>query len=53
MQIAVDDGFGHTIGKSEIHEHNAFLRFQVVNNILFLVNQFIAAGLIGMKYMQA
>ena len=52
MQIAVDDGFGHTIGKSEIHEHNAFLRFQVVNNILFLVNQFIAAGLIGMKYMQ-
>ncbi|MBN1279690.1 MAG: UbiA family prenyltransferase [Chlorobiaceae bacterium] len=51
MQLAVDDGFGHTIGKSEIHEHNAFLRFQVVNNILFLVNQFIAAGLIGMKYM--
>jgi bacteriochlorophyll c synthase len=51
MQLAVDDGFGHTIGKSDIHEHNAFLRFQVVNNILFLINQFIAATLIGMRYM--
>ncbi|WP_449258655.1 (bacterio)chlorophyll synthase [Chlorobium limicola] len=53
MKGTVEDGFGNAIGKSEIHEHNAFLRFQVVNNILFLVNQFIAAGLIGMKYMQA
>jgi len=52
MKGTVEDGFGNAIGKSEIHEHNAFLRFQVVNNILFLVNQFIAAGLIGMKYMQ-
>ncbi|WP_287373268.1 UbiA family prenyltransferase [Prosthecochloris sp.] len=51
MQNAVDDGFGNTIGKSEVHEHNAFLRFQVVNNILFLVNQFSAATLIGLKYL--
>lgn len=51
MQNAVDDGFGNTIGKSEVHEHNAFLRFQVVNNILFLVNQFSAAALIGLKYL--
>jgi len=51
MQNAVDDGFGHTIGKSEIHEHNAFLRFSIINNIMFLINQFIVAALIGMKYM--
>jgi bacteriochlorophyll c synthase len=51
MQSAVNDGFGHTIGKSEIHEHNAFLRFSMVNNILFLINQIIVSALIGMKYM--
>jgi bacteriochlorophyll c synthase len=51
MQGAVDDGFGNAIGKSEVHEHNAFLRFQVINNTLFLINQFVAATLIGMKYM--
>ena len=51
MQNAVDDGFGHTIGKSAIHEHNAFLRFSLINNIMFLINQFIASALIGMKYM--
>jgi bacteriochlorophyll c synthase len=51
MQGAVSDGFGNAIGKSEVQEHNAFLRFQVINNILFLINQFVAAGLIGIKYM--
>jgi bacteriochlorophyll c synthase len=51
MQGAVDDGFGNAIGKSEVHEHNAFLRFQVINNTLFLINQFVAAALTGMKYM--
>jgi bacteriochlorophyll c synthase len=51
MQTAVDDGFGHTIGKSEIHEHNAFLRFSIINNVLFLINQMIVATLIGIKYM--
>jgi bacteriochlorophyll c synthase len=51
MQQAVDDGFGNAIGKSEVHEHNAFLRFQVANNFLFLTNQMVAAGLIGAKYM--
>ena len=51
MQYAVDDGFGNAIGKSEVHAHNAFLRFQIVNNSLFLINQFIAAGMIGLKYM--
>jgi len=51
MQGAVSDGFGNAIGKSEVHEHNAFLRFQVINNILFLINQFAAAAMIGMKYM--
>jgi bacteriochlorophyll c synthase len=51
MQHAVDDGFGNAIGKSEVQEHNAFLRFQVVNNILFLTNQMFAAALIGIKYM--
>lgn len=51
MQHVVDDGFGNAIGKSEVHEHNAFLRFQVANNLLFLTNQMVAAGLIGAKYM--
>ena len=51
MQNAVDDGFGNAIGKSDVHEHNAFLRFQLVNNLLFLTNQLCAAGLIGMKYL--
>jgi bacteriochlorophyll c synthase len=51
MQGAVSDGFGNAIGKSEVDEHNAFLRFQVINNILFLINQFAAAAMIGMKYM--
>ena len=51
MQNAVDDGFGNAIGKSEVQEHNAFLRFQVVNNILFLINQFTAAAMIGLKYL--
>ncbi len=51
MQHAVDDGFGNAIGKSEVQEHNAFLRFQVVNNILFLSNQLFAAALIGSRYM--
>ena len=51
MQNAVDDGFGNAIGKSEVHAHNAFLRFQIINNFLFLINQLVAAGMIGMKYM--
>lgn len=51
MQKAVDDGFGNAIGKSDVQEHNAFLRFQLANNVLFLVNQLFAAALIGMKYM--
>ena len=51
MQHAVDDGFGNAIGKSDVQEHKAFLRFQVVNNILFLTNQMFAAALIGIKYM--
>ena len=51
MQNAVDDGFGNAIGKSDVHEHNAFLRFILVNNLLFLTNQLVAAGLIGMKYL--
>jgi len=51
VQHAVDDGFGNAIGKSEVQEHNAFLRFQVVNNILFLTNQMFAAALVGIHYM--
>ncbi|NTU59047.1 MAG: UbiA family prenyltransferase [Chlorobiaceae bacterium] len=51
MQTAVTEGFGHTIGKSAIHEHNAFLRFSMINNIMFLINQMIVATLIGIKYM--
>ncbi|NTU69100.1 MAG: UbiA family prenyltransferase [Chlorobiaceae bacterium] len=53
MKSAVNDGFGHTIGKSEIHEHHAFLRFSLINNILFLINQLIVAALLGIKYMHA
>ncbi|HCD36628.1 bacteriochlorophyll c synthase [Chlorobium phaeovibrioides] len=53
MQGAVDDGFGNAIGKSDVQEHNSFLRFQVANNVLFLVNNLIIAGMIGIKYMQA
>ncbi|NTW51292.1 MAG: UbiA family prenyltransferase [Chlorobiaceae bacterium] len=51
MQHAVDDGFGNAIGHSEVQEHNAFLRFQVANNLLFLTNQMFAAALVGAKYM--
>jgi bacteriochlorophyll c synthase len=51
MQHAVDDGFGNAIGKSDVQEHNAFLRFQLVNNLLFFINQLVAAGLIGIKYL--
>jgi bacteriochlorophyll c synthase len=51
MQHAVDDGFGNAIGKSEVQEHNAFLRFQVANNLLFLTNQMVAAAFVGAKYM--
>ncbi len=51
MQLAIDDGFGNAIGKSEINEHNAFLRFSMINNFLFLINQMIVATLIGIKYM--
>ncbi|NEX13769.1 MAG: bacteriochlorophyll c synthase [Prosthecochloris sp.] len=47
----VKEGFGNTIGKSNVVEHNAFLRFQVANNIIFLFNNLMAAGAIGMKYM--
>ncbi len=51
MQHAVDDGFGNAIGKSDVQEHNAFLRFQLVNNFPFFINQLVAAGLIGIKYL--
>ena len=51
MQHAVDDGFGNAIGKSDVQEHNAFLRFQLVNNFLFFINQLVAAGLMGIKYL--
>lgn len=51
MQHAVDDGFGNAIGKSEVDEHNSFLRYQVANNLLFLVNLLVAGGMIGIKYM--
>ncbi len=47
----VEDGFGHTIGQSQVVEHKAFLQFQVANNILFLFNNLMAAGAIGMRYM--
>jgi bacteriochlorophyll c synthase len=48
----VEDGFGNAIGKSDVQEHNTFLRFQVINNILFLVNNLLVAGMVGTKYMQ-
>ncbi len=47
----VEDGFGNAIGQSEVIEHKAFLQFQVANNILFLFNNLIAAGAIGIQYM--
>ncbi len=50
LQGAVDDGFGNAIGKSDVQEHNAFLRFQVANNILFLLNNLLVAGMVGLKY---
>ncbi|NTV92533.1 MAG: UbiA family prenyltransferase [Chlorobiaceae bacterium] len=51
MKQAVEDGFGNAIGQSDVQEHNAFLRFQVANNLLFLINLLVAAGMIGVKYM--
>jgi bacteriochlorophyll c synthase len=51
LNSAVEDGFGHAIGKSDVQEHNAFLRFQVANNVLFLINNLVVAGMVGMKYM--
>ncbi|HHE32408.1 MAG TPA: bacteriochlorophyll c synthase [Chlorobaculum parvum] len=51
MHNAVSDGFGNAIGQSDVAEHNAYLRFQIANNILFLSNNLFAAGAIGMKYM--
>jgi bacteriochlorophyll c synthase len=50
LQGAVDDGFGNAIGKSDVQEHNTFLRFQVANNILFLLNNLLVAGMVGLKY---
>ncbi|MGB7510804.1 MAG: bacteriochlorophyll c synthase, partial [Pelodictyon phaeoclathratiforme] len=50
LQGAVDDGFGNAIGKSDIQEHNTFLRFQVANNFLFLLNNLLVAGMVGLKY---
>ena len=52
LKVAVDDGFGHAIGQSDVAEHKAFLQFQVANNVLFLANNLMAAGAIGIKYMQ-
>ena len=51
MQHAVDDGFGNAIGKSDVQEHNSFLRYQVANNLLFLINLLVAAGMVGARYM--
>lgn len=53
MGNAVNDGFGNAIGKSDVAEHNAYLRFQIANNVLFLFNNLMAAGTIGVKYMQS
>lgn len=50
MKLAVDDGFGNAIGKSDVAEHSAFLQFQVANNILFLVNNLMVAGALGIRY---
>ncbi|MEI7747463.1 MAG: (bacterio)chlorophyll synthase [Chlorobiaceae bacterium] len=52
MKGAVEDGFGNAIGKSDVQEHNTFLRFQVANNFLFLINNLLVAGMVGMKYIQ-
>ncbi|TLU87677.1 MAG: bacteriochlorophyll c synthase [Chlorobium sp.] len=52
MKGAVEDGFGNAIGKSDVQEHNTFLRFQVANNVLFLVNNLLVAGMVGTKYIQ-
>ncbi len=51
LKATVEDGFGNAIGQSDVAEHKAFLQFQVANNILFLVNNLMAAGAIGLKYM--
>ncbi|MEI8031834.1 MAG: (bacterio)chlorophyll synthase [Chlorobiaceae bacterium] len=51
MNSAVEDGFGNVLGKSDVHEHNAFLRYQIANNILFLVNNLVVAGMVGYKYL--
>ena len=51
LKATVEDGFGNAIGQSDVVEHKAFLQFQVANNILFLVNNLMAAGAIGLKYM--
>ena len=50
MSGAVGGGFGNAIGKSDVQEHNAFLRFQIANNILFLINNLVVAGMVGSKY---
>jgi bacteriochlorophyll c synthase len=50
LNNAVKDGFGNAIGHSDVQEHNAFLRFQVINNILFLVSFLFVAGMVGVKY---
>ena len=52
MKGAVEDGFGNAIGKSDVQEHNTFLRFQVINNILFLLNNLLVAGMVGLKYIK-
>lgn len=52
LKATVEDGFGNAIGQSDVVEHKAFLQFQVANNILFLVNNLMAAGAIGIRYMQ-
>jgi len=52
MKGAVEDGFGNAIGKSDVQEHNTFLRFQVANNFLFLINNLLIAGMVGARYMQ-
>ena len=52
MKGAVEDGFGNAIGKSDVQEHNTFLRFQVANNFLFLINNLLVAGMVGLKYIQ-
>lgn len=51
MRHAVEDGFGNAIGKSEVQEHNSFLRYQVANNILFVIILFFAGAMVGIRYM--